>query len=301
MKKKFLLNLCAIGVCLSLVACGNKEEAVSVPETTVVEETTEEMTVEVVMEVEEETTEVVEEVSREDLALEKINKLKTAYYDLINSKDVLAIAGQFYLETESNGEPMLPIGAPELLLDCKTNDGNLIQSNDFYPTLGSYYYDYVNNDKEKYDFKEWLLNFESYKDLWIHFFGTADIDYIVDEIFKENPETGEQSHNYVTMIAALENMPYMVSFNEITLGECVETTEYKICGVNSAYIYPIYFDGKDIGSFAIFETNDNLLNIYYDEEFASGLASWMGDWTIYTMIPDLAETVEEETTEGVEE
>ena len=296
MKKKLVISVMLV-MLLCMVGCGAETtdaEVETVTET--VAETVEETIVEEseVVEVEETTEEVVVEISREDMAMEKINKLKDAYYDLINSKDIVAVSSQFFIELKG-----VPVESPDFLLEkAKTSNGHSSNSSCLYASTGSYYYDYVNNDNGIYDFSEWFAKYENIESIFADFFGTADVDYINSEIFKSDEETGYETENFITMATAAANMPYMVSFDEITLGECVETTEYKICGIDSAYIYPIYFDGKDIGSFAIFDANDNLLNIYYPDEFKSGVSTWPGeDVTIYTIIPELAETVKEETTE----
>ena len=299
MKKKLVISVMLV-MLLCMVGCGaetTNAEVETVTET--VAETVEETIVEEseVVEVEETTEEVVVEISREDMAMEKINKLKSAYYDLINSKDPIAMSMQYFMEYD-----VWPIGSDDTrILSAVSTDGKGISYWAVFPTLCGYYYDYVNNDIPKTDFAEKINPFSS-SEILLSYYGVSDAEYIDKEILKLNEEEGTISVNYALMCSASWFMPYMVSFDEITLGECVETTEYKICGIDSAYIYPVYFDGKDIGSFAIFDANDNLLNIYYDEELTPNVYTWSGeDVTIYTMIPELEEMLEEETTEVVEE
>lgn len=291
MKKKLITTL-LLTMIISVVGCGAETtdaEVETVTETvaeTIVEESE-------VVEVEETTEEVVAEISREDMAMEKINKLKSAYYDLINSKDPIAMSMQYFMEYF-----VWPIGSNDKrILSGVTTDKKCIDYWAVFPTLCGYYYDYVNNDIPKTDFEEKINPFSS-SEILLSYYGTSDGEYIDKEILKQNKEEHTISLNYALMCSASWFMPYMVSFDEITLGECVETTEYKICDVESAYIYPVYFDGKDVGSFAIFDANDNLLNIYYDEELSPDTYTWSGeDVTIYTMIPELEEMLAEETTE----
>ena len=300
MKKKLVISVMLV-MLLCMVGCGaetTNAEVETVTET--VAETVEETIVEEseVVEVEETTEEVVVEISREDMAMEKINKLKAAYYDLINSKDPIAMSMQYFIEYA-----VFPIGSNDLrILSAVTTDGKGIDFWAVFPVLCDYYYDYVNNDVPKTDFAE-KINPYSSSEILLSYYGVSDAEYIDKEILKNEGDGNGMSLNYASMCSASWFMPYMVSFDEITLGECLETTEYKICGVESAYIYPIYFDGKDIGSFAIFDAKDNLLNIYYPDELTPNAYTWMGeDVTIYTMIPELEEMLaEEETTEVVEE
>lgn len=285
MKRKILVTLCTLACVASLAACG-KEEVLET--TTAVEETTEETTIVIDVEPETETEEIVVEASKEELALEKITKLKTAYFDLINSKDPVAVSMQYFTEVFS-----VPKDIGDYLDSLKMKNGDPCSQQTDFPMIGEYYFNYVNNDKEKYDFEEKFESLESRDELYLSYYGTADTKYIDYEIFKKNDEAGTMDFNYVTMLAAASYMPYMVSFNEITLGEMVETTEYNVCGIKSAYTFPILFDGKDIGAFAIFSGKDELLNIAYPDEFEPGVYTWE-NCSIYDIIPDLV--LEEETT-----
>lgn len=287
MKKKVTLLICVV-TCLTLVACG-KEEAP--PETAEVESTEEEETVEIIMpETEEEET---EEVSREDAALEKINKLKTAYFDLIESKDVIGVLCQYYSELLA-----LPKDTTHYFEEIHTKDGGIMGKGYWYPMAGYYYYEATNHDNP-FNFTDMFESFENSEDFCLTYYGSADLDYINKNIYLMDDSGNKIEPNNVLMLEAAWQLPYIVSFNDITLGECTETTEYNICGIKSAYIYPVYYDGKDVGSYAIFAENGDLLNICFPSDFDSGVLTWPDpEVTIYDMIPGLKEDEEKAAAES---
>ncbi len=240
------------------------ESVVEETETTTIEETevpmessTEEATeVEAIVETTPiivETTPVVEEVvvdARITNAYEKIERLKMAYFDLLAannkfSNDIQHCAEHLVYCFEGRG---------------MTADGKTMKNAGTAWSIASYYYyQYVNENGSYIDLEKWMLTQPS-------------SDYIINTYL--SGANDNSSTNDMKMIEAIGVVKYLTTLNDYSFGPLVETTAYNISNVPSAYALSIFNAGVDTGMIAVFDANNNLLNICTVDGFDNYLTTW---------------------------
>jgi len=195
------------------------------------------------------------EDNRKIIAMSKIDKLLEARRVLLQQDYPIENCVQYDIEN-------LSIKFFEFPGDCVTKDGNWITNNyAFYAVGATYYYNYVNNNTGYYDFFDWISEQPS-------------TDYIL-KTYKISKEYGTDT-NDLLMLEAIRVSAFLDNCKEIKIIDLVETDKYTISGIKSSYIINLECDGIK-GLFAIFDKNDNLLNIcspddwdYYISSFPNG-------------------------------
>lgn len=215
----------------------------------------------------EETTEITEdnieiikndepkEDNRKIIAMSKINKLLEARRVLLQQNKPIENCVQYDIENVS-------IKFDEFPGDCVTKDGYWITNNyAFYAVGAMYYYNYVNNNTGYYDLFDWISEQPS-------------TDYIL-KTYKISKEYGRTT-NDLLMLEAIRLSAFLDNCKEIKMIDLVETDKYTISGIKSSYIINLECDGIK-GLFAVFDKNNNLLNIcspddwdYYISSFPNG-------------------------------
>lgn len=266
MKKKvaILVVTCMI---FSMTACGKTKETAVISESegeeVIVESTEDEKTVleeqNVDEEVVEEATAEVEEFAEKasvkeeegftiDDGMAKIDRLLEAHEMLISQRKMLEDHVQ--IDTEA-------LTSTCFSLDLVTTaDGKPLQtSRAIWATGINYYNHYVNENGEYYDLQEWVAS-------------QADSDSIVKSIAGMEEESNT---NKVLLFEAVGIIAYIKSCESVKPIELIETSEYTISGVQSAYAIPLDCDG-DTALTAVFDSEGNLLNICTPED---------GSWNKY--------------------
>ena len=195
------------------------------------------------------------EDNRKIIAISKINKLIEARRVLLQQNKPLGNCVQYDIEN-------LSIKFVEFPGDCVTKDDYWITSNyAFYAVGATYYYNYVNNNIGYYDFFDWISEQPS-------------TDYIL-KTYKISKEYGRTTDDLL-MLEAIRLAAFLDNCEEIKMIDLVETDKYTISGIKSSYIINLECDGIK-GLFAVFDKNDNLLNIcssddwdYYISSFPNG-------------------------------
>ena len=245
MKKKFFALTLASILSLSLISCGSTTNTTSDTANSKKEETTVKDTEVAVVETETQAEEAVTEEATEqpfvftlDYGMEKVNMIKNAYNDLVaNSTDkpvetaIIHDYKNFISGTYTGGDYQYP-------------DGTYISKWGEYAAGALYMNNYINNGTGYYDFSEWLNSQEDNK--IISLCGM--------------PEDGKGGDsNDILMEGAFLAAEYLNSCTEIT-GELVESTDYTIAGIQSAYVINLTCDGKTGGT-AVFDADGHLLNL----------------------------------------
>lgn len=195
------------------------------------------------------------EDNRKIIAMSKINKLLEARRVLLQQNKPIENCVQYDIEN-------LSIKFVEFPGDCVTKDDYWITSNyAFYAVGATYYYNYVNNNIGYYDFFDWISEQPS-------------TDYIL-KTYKISKEYGTNT-NDLLMLEAIRVAAFLDNCKEIKMIDLVETDKYIISGIKSSYIINLECDGIK-GLFAVFDKNNNLLNIcssddwdYYISSFPNG-------------------------------
>lgn len=245
MKKKFIVLTFVSVLSFSLISCGNTVDTTKDTTSTKIEDISVKDTEVAVVETEASIEEAVTEEATEqpfvftlDYGMEKVNMIKNAYNDLVsNSTDkpvetaILHDYKNFISGTYTGGDYQYP-------------DGTYLSKWGEYATGALYMNNYINNGTGYYDFSEWLNSQEDDKMLSLCGF----------------PEDGiGGDSNDILMEGTFLTAEYLNSCTEIT-GELVESTDYTIAGIQSAYVINLTCDGKTGGS-AIFDAEGQLLNI----------------------------------------
>lgn len=294
---RIIVSICMISV---LSGCGNNESTVSeVPEYSATEESKvdvpeasevspevatdpiieEDVSTEISAETEAvETEEATEEKTDDETvwsgeltdewAIEKMKKVSEAYSTLENN---------FNKETEAHAQLALAVGLDDMLpVDgLKTADDNSLNKMAesgingkvtlaaiYFQTICKYYYDFINNDGEYFDFADYISSHDM-NDLVIYY------NAMSDDTQKEGREVLDT--NYGTMY----NMQWIPSLcnGEMTIENV--TNEPTVAAKHVILIdgskadvasqCDIYLDGKDTGIKAVFDKDGNFLNFNDDE------------------------------------
>ncbi len=206
-----------------------------------------------------------EESSAESAASEESDSLETKRYTegmnkvnkLIEAYNVLLSQHKLVEDEIQNDTENLTVNSGQLAV--YTMDGKPIQTQlGIYGVAVNYYNDYVNNGSEYYDFETWISQ-------------QAD-DAALMDIFKyDGRQTWNPNDFY--LLEAVGVLCYLNQCNEINGLEVVETNEYEISGITSAYVIPLNCDGNEQLT-AVFDENDNLINICSDDNFDQYLSSF---------------------------
>ncbi len=184
------------------------------------------------------------EMTRQENAEYKFERLKKAYFELVDSGDYLAIcchdnAENLWYSLEGYG----------MTADGKTID----DSYTVYAITSFYYNQYVNREGFLYNFSKWMLQQPS------------------SQFIKDTYLPGLNSWkttNDLLMMEAIGVICYITSFNESTVGEVYETTEYVVSGTQSAYAAKVILDGTiDTRMTVVFDEKGNMLNICTTDDF----------------------------------
>lgn len=255
MKKK-LVALLFVGVLsLSLIACGGNSDTTqdtasqATEDTKTVEDTASE-------------TENTETVGDEDTTVEasgeqeaaftledglkKVNTVKAAYNDLTaNSADkeietaVLTDYKNFISGTFSGDDIWIQYASGENLMTSKTE-----------LAIGALYMDnYINQGTGYYDFATWLEN--------------QDESTMLSHCGLTELSSDRQNSDDLLMVGTFLAAEFLGGCSDIS-GELVQSSEYTIAGVPSAYVIKLTCDGKTGGT-AVFDADGNFLNIVMEE------------------------------------
>jgi len=244
MKKKFFAILFASVMTISLVACSGNDVATS-KEEVVVEESEQNLEEEVV---EAEEPEIIEEVVEEpkDTRMEdgvaKVYKVVDAY------KDILEHDHELDLSLQNDVEKML---ADTFYLEGYNfqNGKDFFYGYGIYSTLMNYYYQYVNNDSGYFSIADWISQ-------------QPDEDTVIKMYIDGEPE----STNDMMMFEAICVAKFLLECESVEGKELIETTEYNVSGVQSAYTITLNCDGNE-DLVAVFDVDNNLLNIRTTDEW----------------------------------
>lgn len=235
MKKRILATLITMTVVISMTACGSadnsnadvsEENVVSeVPETT----NTEEIVVE---------TETEEVDTRLEDGMAKIDRLFQAHTDLLAPHKILPDSLQY--DVESIQATCINDG------QISAGDGKVFKAfNSIAATLINYYDNYVNNNGSYYDIGEWLKS-------------QPDEETIMSSI--QGLHQDSYNTNDILLMEAIGVIAYMKNCETVVGTEVIDSTDYVISGVTSAYIIPLDCD-DDTALTAVFDGEGNLLNI----------------------------------------
>ena len=246
MKKKMIATLLTFTMALSMVACGNAENTgtsndnanvstesavAEVPETSA--PTTESVVdTEAIVETEPEVAD-----TRIEDGMTKIERLFEAHDVLLSQGKVL----ENYVQHDTEGLTYVCFD----LKQFTTADGIKYQRNTaIYATAIEYYDHYVNNNGEYYDLETWLSTQENSDAIASKYF-----------ILGEDYET-----NNTLLFEAIGLIAYMKACETVEPIELIETSEYVISGITSAYAIPLNCD-DDVDLTAVFDADGRLLNI----------------------------------------
>lgn len=262
MKKKFFALTLASILSLSLISCGSTTNTTSDTANSKKEETVVESTETIVETEEPATEEIASEAATEepfvftlDYGMQKVNMIKDAYNDLVaNSTDkpvetaILHDYKNFISNTYTGGNIY------------QFPNGDSLSLWGEYATGALYLNNYINNGTGYYDFSEWLNGQDKNNIMSLCGFpeDTSNSDFTTDDILMEG---------------AFVSAEYLNSCSEIT-GELVESADYTIAGIQSAYVINLTCDGKT-GAYAIFDSEGHLLNVRFDDdsEFENAVAA----------------------------
>ena len=192
------------------------------------------------------------EDNRKIIAMSKINKLLEARRVLLQQNKAIGNCVQYDIEN-------LSIKFVEFPGDCVTKDDYWITSNyAFYAVGAMYYYNYVNNNTGYYSLYNWISEQPS-------------TDYIL-KTYKISKEYGTNT-NDLLMLEAIGLSAFLDNCKEIKIIDLVETDKYTISGIKSSYIINLECDGIK-GLFAVFDKNDNLLNICSPDDWNNYISSF---------------------------
>lgn len=232
------------------------------------------------------------EVVRAEDALNKINLTVDAYNELIANEELYAYCAQYHVEYD---EEIFPKDSKEMYAAVKTKDGKVFTDYGVFAVC-SYYNNYVNKENKYYSLADWVANYETADKIQFDFFGTNDAEYINKEYYNSESDVYTYLLNKITMWNVVKLVPYLSQVSEITLGDYKEDTSINVCGIDSAYTYPLILDGQDMGLFGIYDSDGNLLTIGGSDEFKNNVFTWIDGLSINEMIPQK----EEKTTEATE-
>lgn len=177
-----------------------------------------------------------------DYGMQKVNMIKDAYNDLAaNSTNkpvetaILKDYKAFLTSTYNNGG------------GYQYPDGSYLSKWGEYATGALYLNNYINNGTGYYDFSEWLNGQDNRNIMSLCGFPEVANG---DESFDSND---------VLMEGAFIAAEYLNSCTDIS-GELVESADYTIAGIQSAYIINLTCDGKT-GATAVFDAEGHLLNL----------------------------------------
>ena len=257
MKKRMIVILLTVTMTLLMTACGSidnsnvdvsEEYVVSeVPETTILN--TEEIVAEVT-EIETETSTEEPFIFTIEYGMSKIDRLFEAHEVLLSQDKTLEDHVQY--DTEC-----LDTSCFDVVVET-TADGLSYQiGGAIYTTAIDYYNHYVNENGEYYDFEEWLSKQENSQVLKDKYFSRDD----------------SSDTNNVLLLEAIGVIAYMKSCESIEPVELIETTDYLISGIPSAYAIPLNCDG-DTGLTSVFDAEGNLLNICTEDNWNNYVTSF---------------------------
>ena len=246
MKKKFIVLTFVSVLSFSLISCGSTVDNTTDTTSTKIEDISVKDTEVAVVETETQVEEVATEEATEqsfvftlDYGMEKVNMIKNAYNDLIaNSTDkpvetaIIHDYKNFISGTYTGGDYQYP-------------DGTYLSLWGEYAVGALYMNNYINNGTGYYDFSEWLNSQEDKR--------------IMNLCGFPEDTNAEWTSDDVLMCGAFLAAEYLNSCTEIT-GELVESTDYTIAGIQSAYVINLTCDGKTGGT-AVFDEEGHLLNI----------------------------------------
>ena len=260
MKKKFIVLTFVSVLSFALISCGSTVDNTTDTTSTKIEDISVKDTEVAVVETEASVEEAVTEEATEqpfvftlDYGMEKVNMIKNAYNDLVaNSTDkpvetaILHDYKNFLSGTYTGG-------------DYKYSDGSYLSLWGEYATGNLYMNNYINNGTGYYDFSEWLNSQED--------------DKIMSLCGMPEDGNANWTSDDVLMCGAFLAAEYLNSCTEIT-GELVESTDYTIAGIQSAYVINLTCDGKTGGS-AVFDAEGYLLNILIadDSDFENAVGA----------------------------
>ena len=252
MKKKTIATVLTIVMAMSMVACGSKEDTTTNVQTEKVEAVTESVEEEKT-EVSEDVTEVGEQSFTIEDGMTKVNRLMEAHQTLLRQDKELENAVQ--ADTENlTGDHVIS------LISYTTADSKTIQTKScIYATAIVYYNEYVNNNGEYYDFAEWLSSQAN--------------DMAIRSNVKGLDKDSIDNTNNVLLLEAIGVVAYLENCTSVTGTDVIESTDYTISGVQSAYIIPLDCDG-DTSLTAVFDSDGNLLNICSADDWNNYMSSF---------------------------
>ncbi len=191
------------------------------------------------------------EMTRQENAEYKFERLKKAYFELVNSNDWLA--KNCHDCTENLWYSLAGYGM--------TADGKTMKDLGTVYAMTSFYYNqYINAEGYLYNFSSWMLQQPS-----------------SDSIRALVPGLDEaKSTNEMLMVEAVGTLCYITSFNESTVGEVYGTTEYIVSGTQSAYAAKVILDGTiDTRLTVVFDEKGNMLNICTTDDFDGYMTTFL--------------------------
>lgn len=190
------------------------------------------------------------ETKRYTEGMNKVNKLIEAYNVLLSQHKLVEDEIQNDVEQLTDNS---------FNLEVYTADGKNIQTKmGICGVAVNYYNNYVNNDTGYYDFETWISQ-------------QASNDELIKILNLPNGDTYDTNDLYLLEAAGV--VCYLNQCNEINGLEVVETNEYEISGIISAYAIPLNCDGAQQLT-AVFDENDNLINICSHDGFDQYLSSF---------------------------
>lgn len=176
--------------------------------------------------------------------MDKVNKVMNAWTDLItNHTNTYTSALQVDIE---NLEFESQFYAVENKICTKDRYVPLSESAT-YSIICAYYYNYVNNNTGWYNIKNWVFQYENSDELMKPYYdGIA---------FEDNYNT-----NDILMLEAGSVARFLMLCDNITATGFIETNEYIVSGIESAYVMNLNCDG-DTNLNAVFDKDGNMLTI----------------------------------------
>lgn len=261
MKKRFIALILVLVLSFSMIACGSNSAIASSAENK--KEETVATSTEAVVETEEPAMEEIasETVTEEpfvftlDYGMQKVNMIKDAYNVLVaNSTDKpveTAILHDYknFISNTFTGANVY-----------QYPNGDFLSLWGEYSTGALYLNNYINNGTGYYDFSEWLNGQDNRNIMSLCGFpeDTSNSDFTTDDVLMEG---------------AFVSAEYLNSCTDIS-GELIESADYTIAGIQSAYVINLTCDGKTGGK-AVFDAEGHLLNICMDDdsEFQNAVAA----------------------------
>ena len=121
-----------------------------------------------------------------------------------------------------------------------------------YSIICAYYNNYGNNNTGWYNIKDWVLKYENSDELMRDYYGHI--------AFEEN-----YGSNSILMLEAASIARFLMLCDTVTATGFIETNEYIVSGIESAYVMNLNCDG-DTNLNAVFDKDGNMLTIRTEVE-----------------------------------